>query len=75
MEPQTAVVNPVTVTEVVSRGGFWSRLMIARALGRKKTSHVMNMIDLAFRLGYIKRVWGNDGIRECWVYTVEPEMF
>jgi len=71
MEQQITVVNPVTVTQVVSRGGYWSRLAIAKALGRKKTSHVMNQIDIAAGLGYIQRVWGNDGIRDCWVYTVE----
>jgi hypothetical protein len=67
-------VNPATVTSVVSSGGYWSRLAIARELGKKKTSHVCNQIDMAWRLGYINRVWSNDGIRDCWMYTVEPEL-
>jgi len=74
MTAQT-VVNATTVLEVVSAGGFWTRLAIARALGRKKTSHVMTQIELAVALGYIKRVRGNDGTRDCWVYTVEKGMF
>lgn len=75
METQTTVVNPITVTQVVATGGYWTRLDIAKKLGRKKTSHVMNQIEIAAALGYIKRVWMNDGIRDCWMYTVEPELF
>lgn len=75
MEQHPTVVNPVTVTQVVSSGGYWTRLAIAKELGRKKTSHVMNQIDIAVALGYIKRIWANDGVRDCWMYTVEPEMF
>jgi len=73
--PERSVINPAVVAGVVGQGGAWSRLSISKALGRKKTSHVINQIELAVSIGYIKRVVGSDGVRDCWLYTVEPELF
>lgn len=75
MSEQQVVINPITVLEVVSSGGFWTRLAIAKALGRNKTSHLMTQIDIAVSLGYFRRAWGHDGTRQCWLYTVEQELF
>jgi len=69
------VITPGAVAALVGTGGYWTKLAIARALGREKTTHVCNQIDLAFRLGYVNRIWSNDGVRDCWMYTVEQEMF
>jgi len=73
--PEHSVINPDAVKAVVGQGGYWSRLTIAEELGRKKTSHVITQIEKAVSEGYIIRVWGSDGKRGCWAYTVEPELF
>jgi len=75
MNSERIAVNPQSVTLVVSRGGFWSRLAIACELGHKKTSHVIAQIELAVALGYIKRTVGTDRGVNCLLYTVEPGLF
>jgi len=75
LEHQSTAVTPHAVASIVGAGGFWSRAAIARALGRKKTSHVIRVIELAVSLGFINRRSYHDGVREGFIYTTEPESF
>ncbi len=67
-------VTPRTVQNVVRRGGYWGRSEIAEALGRKKTTHVIETIERAVRMGLIHKLEGQDSQgRFAWVYTIEIE--
>lgn len=73
MENQSTV-SPLAVYQIVSTGGFWSRLAIAKELGRKKTSHVIVQIEHAVSLGYIDKVAHCEGRVKGWLYTTEKKL-
>jgi len=54
---------------------LWNRLDIAKHAGRKKTTHTINTIENAVLLGYVYKYWGHDGVRQAWIYTLQPPMF
>jgi len=78
---ENAPFNALLVAQIVQsenpyRGGVrvWNRLDIARAAGREKTTHVIDTIERAVRLGYIHYYDGHDGVRACKCYTAQPPM-
>lgn len=75
-------VDPERIAEVVAttnpwRGNvpYWNRRDIAEAMNRKKTRHVIDQIEKAVSRGLIYKVWSNDGVRNCFVYSTVPPMF
>lgn len=72
------IVTPEAVAEVVGQGGWFSRSDIASALGREKTTHVINTIERAVRMGLIERFPGHVGSQTGWVYGPpgqQPKLF
>lgn len=64
--------SPRAVAKIVQQGGYWTRLDIAEALGREKTTHVIETIERAVRAGLINRIEGQDDQgRDAWIYTIE----
>jgi len=77
--------EPITIkliAQIVASGNpyrgnvpLWNRRDIADRLGRKKTTHLLNQIEAAVDAGLIHKLASNDGVRDCWVYTIQPPMF
>lgn len=77
-EVNDITVTPEAVAEVVRAGRWYSRLDIAEALGREKTTHVVNTIERAVRQGLIEKFPGMVGSRPGWVYGPvgqQPKLF
>lgn len=73
-----SAVTPEAVRDIVGAGGWYSRLDIAEALGREKTTHVINTIERAVRMGLIEKFPGWVGSRQGWVYGPigqQPKLF
>lgn len=66
----TEGVTEIRVARVVGQGGFWGRRHIAEAMNREKTTHVVNVIERAFSLGYIERHPGYVNGQSGYVYCV-----
>jgi hypothetical protein len=67
------VVSVDSVVKVVAQqpSAAWLRSDIARALGRAKTTHVIQTIERAVREGRLQKLPGYDAnFREAWVYTM-----
>lgn len=73
--PDRNVLSPELVADVVGQGGYWSRKMIADALDRAKSTYLVYNVEEAVKRHLINKVWSNDGINDCWMYTTEKGMF
>lgn len=72
--PDRLICSPRTVKILVQRGGYWTRLDLAREMGRAKTTHVIATIEKAVTMGFINKIAGYDEHgRDAWIYTIESE--
>lgn len=71
-------ITPMYIENVLDRapGQWFSRSQIAYMLGRKKTSHVIRMIEQAVEEGRLLKEMGTDQSgRPTYGYTVNPLPF
>lgn len=70
--PEPLIISPYNISRIVSAGGYWTRRDIADALGRGKTTFLIETCERAVRMGLINKIAGYDAQgRETWLYTIE----